>query len=342
MLKKLPQKLRSILQNLHYIHHNVLGLNRRNSQYIFRHNPIELSSLVDDKILTKRILSKKEIPVPTMIGSISSYFGINTLARQLEGHNEFVIKPSNGFGGEGVVIVQNRQGKNFFEDVDGSTLDLKFLNNHVRDILSGVYSLSQQADAALIEERLHPHAGLSAMTYKGIPDIRILLLHGVPAMAMLRLSTQKSHGRANLHQGGIGVGINLVTGQTTHAFYSGELVSHHPDHGYLLVGQTLPHWREVLTIASKCYEAIPLGYMGADVVIDPVKGPMILELNLRPGLMIQMANQMGVKNILHHLDSLKPQHLPVAEKVELGLSTFAGFQKTEAAINVEATSSPPP
>lgn len=327
-----PRGLSAILKNMAEIRRNVLGINRRNSQYIFRHNPIELSSLVDDKILTKKILTKKNIPVPKMIGSITSYFAMPSFHALLGNHPEFVIKPSNGFGGEGVLVIQERRGKTCVA-VDGSLFEPKDIQNHLRDILSGVYSLSQMPDSVLIEERLHPHDGLSAMTYKGIPDIRVLLLHGVPAMAMLRLSTLKSKGRANLHQGGIGVGIDLATGTTTHAIYSGDYITHHPDNNNPLIGQTLPDWLDVLTIASKCYEAIPLGYMGADVVIDPQKGPMILELNLRPGLMIQMANHLGSKNILSHLNELKPQHLSVAEKVEFGIRTFKKFQTMQSEID---------
>lgn len=323
----LPRNLVRIFRTLSYIHGHVLGINRRNSKYIFRHNPIELSSLVDDKILTKKILLKKNIPVPKMIGSITSYFNIMSFAGLVENQREFVIKPSNGFGGEGVMVIQERQGKNFIS-VDDKTLSPSDIVNHLRDILSGVYSLSQQSDSALIEERLHPHEQLSNMTHKGIPDVRILLLHGVPAMAMLRLSTLKSQGRANLHQGGIGVGVNLSTGKTTHAVYSGDFITHHPDNGHPLIGQLIPYWSDVLTIASRCHEAIPLGYMGADVVIDPEKGPMILELNLRPGLMIQMANRKGAKNILKYLDHLKPQHLDVSEKVNLGVQTDLQFTKT--------------
>lgn len=316
----------SLLDRLRYINKHVLGINLRNSAYIFRYNPVEMSPLVDDKILTKKILAVKNIPTPKMIGTVTSYFAIEKLLSRIGDYREFVIKPSNGFGGEGVILIQDRQD-NIFEDVDGQKILLKDLENHVRDILSGVYSLSQQSDSALIEERLYPHDALKAMTYKGIPDIRILLLHGVPAMAMLRLSTEKSHGRANLHQGGIGVGINLATGVTEHALYGGDYITHHPDNGQKLVGQQLPCWQEVLEISALCYEAIPLGYMGADVVIDPQKGPMILELNLRPGLMIQMANRLGSRDILAYLDMQHPEKLGVLEKVALGVKTFQEFRQ---------------
>ncbi|HBZ98517.1 MAG TPA: alpha-L-glutamate ligase-like protein, partial [Pseudomonas sp.] len=40
-----------------------------------------------------------------------------------------------------------------------------------------------------------------------VPDIRIIVLMGYPIMAMLRLPTRQSGGKANLHQGAIGVGV---------------------------------------------------------------------------------------------------------------------------------------
>jgi D-alanine-D-alanine ligase-like ATP-grasp enzyme len=42
-----------------------------------------------------------------------------------------------------------------------------------------------------------------------------------------------------------------------------------------------------------------LGYIGADIVLDRLRGPVLLELNARPGLAIQVANQCG---LLHRLE----------------------------------------
>ncbi len=55
---------------------------------------------------------------------------------------------------------------------------------------------------------------------------------------------------------------------------------------------------KLLALSSRCYELTGLVYQGVDIVLDKDKGPMILELNARPGLNIQLANQSG---LLHRL-----------------------------------------
>jgi glutathione synthase/RimK-type ligase-like ATP-grasp enzyme len=45
-----------------------------------------------------------------------------------------------------------------------------------------------------------------------------------------------------------------------------------------------------------------LGYLGVDMVIDQERGPLLLELNARPGLQIQVANQKGLLKHLEFID----------------------------------------
>src|SRR5262249_15683519 len=81
-------------------------------------------------------------------------------------------------------------------------------------------------------------------------------------MAMLRLPTQESNGRANLHQGGIGTGVDLDTGVTNHAVQRNRFVARHPDTGSALVGLRVPYWREELEMSRKVARAAGLGYLG--------------------------------------------------------------------------------
>ncbi len=50
----------------------------------------------------------------------------------------------------------------------------------------------------------------------------------------------------------------------------------------------------MLLMAARSLEMTGLGYIGADMVIDRDRGPLLLELNARPGLAIQMANRAGL------------------------------------------------
>lgn len=48
-------------------------------------------------------------------------------------------------------------------------------------------------------------------------------------------------------------------------------------------------------LASRCADITGLSYLRADIVLDRQRGPMILELNARPGLAIQVANGVGLR-----------------------------------------------
>src|SRR5262249_27186724 len=155
-------------------------------------------------------------------------------------------------------------------------------------------SLGGRPDRAIIQERVRLHPAFEPIAYKGIPDIRVVLYRNEPAMAMLRLPTRASSGRANLHQGGIGAGIDLATGITHHAVQRNRPVQMHPDSGRPVVGLRVPHWPEVLHMSRQVAEATGLGYIGVDIVLDAEQGPMLLEANARPGLAIQIANARGL------------------------------------------------
>jgi alpha-L-glutamate ligase-like protein len=120
---------------------------------------------------------------------------------------------------------------------------------------------------------------------------------------MLRLPTRASAGRANLHQGGIGAGVDLGTGRTHHAVLHNRFVEAHPDTGASVIGRQTPCWREVLAMSRQVAAVVGLGYIGVDIVIDAKRGPMLLEANARPGLAIQIANARGLRPRLDAIDA---------------------------------------
>src|SRR5207302_1465848 len=168
-------------------------------------------------------------------------------------------------------------------------------------------------DRAMVQQRIRLHAAFASVSYKGIPDIRVILYRNRPAMAMLRLPTRASNGRANLHQGGIGAGVDLQTGITNHAVQRNRLVDCHPDTGVSVVGMRVPHWRTVLDMSRRVAEATGLGYLGVDIVVDADQGPMLLEANARPGLAIQIANGRGLLPRLREIDRELAQEQNAAE-----------------------------
>jgi len=146
----------------------------------------------------------------------------------------------------------------------------------------------------------------------------VIVFHGVPLMAMLRLATVASRGRANLHLGGIGVGINLTTGLTTYAVAGKRWLTLHPDTEVPLSGVRIPRWADLLAIAARCADAIPLGYLGIDLTLDAKSGPCVLELNARPGLSIQLANRRGLRPLIAAVEQQGQKERSASERVRFG------------------------
>ena len=279
----------------------ILGMNRRNAEYIMRFNPRSSFPLVDDKLMTKRLAEAHQIPTPPLYHVIDYHGDIAGLKKVLSDHQDFVVKPARGTGGSGIVLITDHQASSFVKP-SGELISWTDLTYHIFDILSGIYSLEGLEDRALIEAFIHPDPIFAAVTYYGVPDIRIVVYRGVPVMGMVRLPTQESDGKANLHRGAIGVGVNIKDGTTSTAVHHSMVITHHPDTGHPLSNIQVPYWKEMLHIAARTFDMTGLGYLGVDMVIDRERGPLLLELNARPGLQIQVANQKGLLRHLEFID----------------------------------------
>lgn len=282
----------------------VVGINMRNARFLLPNNPRRLYRLVDDKLQTKALAEAEGLSVPETLGVVRSPHDAAKLEALLADHTSFVIKPARGSGGKGVLVIDRREGRRFLKP-SGADFTIGDLRHHVANILAGLFSLGGQRDCALIEYRVRPAATLTAISYQGAPDIRIVMLHGYPVMAMLRAATRESDGRANLHQGAIGIGIDLATGKTVRAVHHGKPITRHPDVGIDLLGIQMPDWNKILDIAVTCQEMTGLGYLGVDLMIDETMGPLMIEVNARPGLAIQLANGVG---LLRRLEPVVAHH----------------------------------
>jgi len=302
----------------------ILGMNSRNLDYTRPYNLSKARRLADNKLLCKKILKKNGLPVPGLIAKIKS-------SEELESFDwnklpsTFALKPNRGFGGEGILIVYGKKKDREFTWIkaDGSLISLDDIKNHIRNILDGSFSLSNTPDTAFFEERLQLLKLFKPYAFKGIPDIRIIVFNKVPVMAMLRLPTESSGGKANLQQGAIGVGIDIASGITTTAIQGkSRLIEKLPNSRLTLSGLKIPYWKDILSLAIRTQEISGLGFLGADIAIDKEKGPVILELNARPGLSIQLANQAGLKSRLERIAGLK---VSTAEKgARMGMDLFGG------------------
>lgn len=296
----------------------VLGMNARNYLYIRPYNRRSQKLVADDKLATKERLVKEGVPTTTLITAFRSLdevrrFDWTTLPET------FVLKPSHGYGGQGIMVISKWDGTE--GKCRGEKLTIAELESEIFGILDGAYSLKNLPDSAFIEERVMIHPFFKKLTVRGVPDIRVIVHNKIPVMAMMRLPTASSDGKANLHLGALGIGIDMRTGITTHGVMNNDLVQVIPDKKTKVRGIKIPEWDRILEVSSKAQVSSKLGFVGIDIVLDQTLGPLVLEVNARPGLSIQIANQDSLRTRLERVASLT---VPSVERgVELAKGLFA-------------------
>lgn len=294
----------------------VIGINERNVAYVSALNPRKFLARVDDKLLTKQLAEPAGIPAPELYGVIENARDMKRLEEFISHPDGFVIKPAQGSQGKGIVVVDGPL-KGGWRLSSGKRIDLDAMKFQINNMISGMYSLGGQPDKALIEYRVKFDDVFGKVSFRGVPDIRLIVLKGIPVFAMLRLPTAESDGKANLHKGGVGAGIDLATGRTMQAMQHDKFVDIHPDTAHPLEDIQTPYWDDILLMAAKSYEVTGLGYIGVDVVLDREKGPLLLELNARPGISIQIANRKGLKFVLEKAMTLGDEARTPEERVEI-------------------------
>ncbi|MGD2114694.1 MAG: alpha-L-glutamate ligase-like protein, partial [Acidobacteriota bacterium] len=235
-------------------------------------------------------------------GVLASQHDVHRFTEVVEGRDQFVTKPAHGAGGDGILVVTGRRGK-LFRKASGHLIEAGDLAHHLSSTLSGLYSLGGQRDRVMIEYCVQFDPLFEKIAFQGVPDIRIIVFKGHPVMAMVRLPTRSSDGKANLHQGAVGAGIDLATGRTLSGVWGTQVIDEHPDTGEAISDLRIPAWDRMLEIAAQAYEMTGLGYLGVDLVLDRHLGPLMLELNARPGLAIQIANGRGLWQRLRTVDA---------------------------------------
>ena len=277
---------------------SIIGMNERNLDLIYPNNERKHYKYADDKYLAKSIMEENGIACPRTYGVVSRIGDIEDAWEAVKVWNKLVIKPAKGAGGNGIMILKKKDGRWF----QGSKeIDDFHVFSHIANIIFGIFSFGD-SDRALIEEYVQPHSFFHEIYPEGVPDFRIILLKSIPLMGMLRMPTDKSNGKANLHQGGLGIGVDMKTGKLRQAFDGTHHFDYHPDSKREILNKDIPHWDDLLALSIQTSKHFPLQYLGVDLVIDEHKGPMIMEVNVRPGLGIQLANRQGLKEVIKNLN----------------------------------------
>jgi len=305
----------------------MMGMNARNFLYIRKLNRRSQKLVADDKLLTKNRLLKSGVPTNAILAAFDSLHDVRNFD-WTSLPSDYAIKPSHGYGGRGIVVVQKWDGET--GEISGnqkvSILDLERI---IFGALDGEHSLNNLPDSVFIEDRIRPHTFFKKYAAKGVPDVRVIVCNGVPVMAMMRLPTIYSAGKANLHLGALGVGIDMRTGITTYGVVGNQPVLFIPGTKMKVRGIKIPFWDDILRICVEAQICSKLGFSGIDIVIDNTLGPLVLEINARPGLGIQIANQSSLRTRLERIDNLNVQ--TVERGVELAKKLFAEESLEEVA-----------
>ena len=305
----------------------VLGMNQRNHAYIGRYNDRSKFPIVDNKVTSKKMAIDAGVAVPRLLHIIYAQHDIIRLRPELEKLDEFVIKPAKGSGGKGILVITGRDGGDWIK-ASGDRVTFGDIERHISNTLGGLYSLGGNNDIAMVEGLIKADPVFNRFSFEGVPDIRTIVFQGYPVMAMMRMATRVSDGKANLHQGAVGVGLDLATGSSLKAVQFDRPVTHHPDTGHAFDDLQVPHWRRLLELSSVCFDMTGLGYLGVDIVLDETHGPLILELNARPGLAIQIANGQGLLPRLQTIEGLPRPHENVAGRVDYAQAMFSEYRHT--------------
>ncbi len=285
-----------------YFNHGILGINARNLLYIKPFNPKIAIKLADDKIKTKQFLQARGVPVPKLIARIPDLDALEKFDWGIL-PSSFVLKPNSGYGGEGIIVIKDKRNDDYIK-INGTSLPQYFLSDHIESILSGRYSINITYDTAFFEQRLIPHEFFDHFTNTGLPDIRIVVHNLIPVMAMIRVPTKESEGKANVHLGGVGIGVDIAKGETTYAVQYNKIITSISGFGSPK-GYKVPFWDDILHISSKLQKITNLGYLACDLVIDKNMGPVLLEINARAGLMVQIANLAPLRKRLDRIKGIK-------------------------------------
>lgn len=282
---------------------SILGLNSRGVLFTGKYNSRVAKKNSDSKIQTDKILRNANVAHPEIIKKFTTASAVfNFKWSNLP--DAFALKPSRGLGGEGIIVVKKKIADDLWLTASKQKINTEDLKLHTLDILEGAFSMGNEPDVAFVQEYVGRHSVFRKLAFRGTPDIRIIVFNKIPVMAMLRLPTKESRGRANLHQGALGLGIDISSGITTKAILNNKEIIYKPDTNKKLRGIKIPYWQKILETAVTGQIASGLGYAGVDIVLHPEKGPQIIELNAQPGLSIQLANMEGLKKRLERVDDI--------------------------------------
>jgi len=163
--------------------YGILWINARSLKYIKAYNGKVARDLADSKLKTKEFLKKQWVSVPQTLKILKKH---DELTEEMVAGLEppFVIKPNNGFGWKGILVVDSVDHNGTFTTNTWDTFTKKQILVHLSNVLDGFFSLSWNRDKAMIEKKIVIDSDIALLGKYGLPDLRIILFNRVPVMAI--------------------------------------------------------------------------------------------------------------------------------------------------------------
>ncbi|MEM9999563.1 MAG: sugar-transfer associated ATP-grasp domain-containing protein [Pseudomonadota bacterium] len=235
---------------------------------------------LNDKALFGKWLAEEGLPGAAEFAVTSATSDIDP--RQLLAlGKEIIIKPNrSGFGRRVEVWTRKSDDRWTTPERELSTANLiAHVKEQAQQLIGGV----------VVQERLHNHSDLAAMTGKGLATCRFITMRNENSdlevvMFYWRMAWPGSN-VDNYHAGGFywitddnETGV-IVHGVDTDTQAKQRLLTHHPVTGAYMIGFTHPNFAELRALALKAHEKLPdIMFAGWDVAMT-TQGPKLIELN---------------------------------------------------------------
>lgn len=293
-----------------------------------RINVPERRSMVDDKLLFRRLCQKAGLACPEVLAVLTHqpashdgperlFASFSDLMRAYERASrlDLILKPRTDSLGTGVRFVSLRSGRAF--DMDDRPLDLAGFWQALSE--------DMRRDQYLVQPFVRPHPDIAALgAGKALGTLRILALSTSPGMQIL-YALMRIPARGNVHDnfssganGNLIASVDATTGLLSSAWGCQrhtrsrllQRYASNPDTGARIEGVRIPMWQEVLgLIESATYAFRELPCLGWDIAVT-ADGPTIIEANANPDIIgAQVCCGMGARRLLGPL-SLANQASP--------------------------------
>src|SRR5690606_33518273 len=117
----------------------LMGIGRRNAEFVLQYNPRRNYPRVDDKLLTKQLAIQAGLPVPDLYAEVRAEYEIADLNDKPAAVNDgFEVKTVHGSGGDGILVISGRKGDRYRRG-GGSVRSRGEFEHHLSNGLSGLF-----------------------------------------------------------------------------------------------------------------------------------------------------------------------------------------------------------